>query len=63
LIDRSGGVALLARGNLAGAKSFETAACNSPNSASRYSFAMMSALIVLRRFPSHIAIAWLQACS
>jgi len=24
---------------------------------------MMSALIVLRMFPSHIAIAWSQACS
>src|SRR6202022_4586699 len=61
LIDQA--ASLLARGKLAGAKSFETAACNSCNSASRYSFAMMSALIVLRMFPSHIAIAWSQACS
>jgi hypothetical protein len=47
----------------AGAQPHEIAACNSCNSVSRYSLAMISALMVLRRFPSHIAIAWSQACS
>jgi len=39
------------------------AACSSCNSVSRNSFAMISALMVLRRLPSHMAIAWSQACS
>ena len=33
------------------------------SSVSRYSLAMISALMVLRRLPSHIAIAWSQAFS
>ena len=39
------------------------AACNSSSSVSRYSFAMISALMVERRLPSHMAMAWSQACS
>ena len=35
----------------------DIASCMSCNSASRYSLAMISALMVLRRLPSHIAIA------
>jgi hypothetical protein len=51
------------RDGCAGAQPAATAACNSSSSVSRYSFAMISALMVLRRLPSHIAIAWSQACS
>src|ERR1700716_2057185 len=55
LIDQAASV--FTRGNLAGAGLVETAACKSCTSLSRYSFAMINALIVLRRFPSHIAMA------
>jgi hypothetical protein len=61
--DRRTALVLLARGASAGAQPAATAACNSSSSASRYSFAMISALMVERRLPSHIAIAWSQACS
>src|SRR6185437_12175358 len=40
-----------------GAQPEEIVACNSMSSASRNSLAMISALIVLRRLPSHIAMA------
>src|ERR1700760_3097129 len=53
---------LLARGASAGAQPAAIAACNSSSSASRYSLAMISALMVERRLPSHIAIACSQAC-
>src|SRR6185437_12548026 len=46
-----------------GAQPKEIAACNSISSASRNSLAMISALMVLRRLPSHMAIAWSQAFS
>ena len=42
---------------LAGTQPADIAACNSSSSVSRYSFAMISALMVERRLPSHIAIA------
>src|ERR1700733_2042635 len=54
-------LSLRATGN--GAQPEEIATCNSVSSASRYSLAMISALMVERRLPSHIAIAWSQAFS
>src|SRR5829696_8232787 len=42
---------------LAGTQPAATAACNSSSSVSRYSFAMINALMVERRLPSHIAMA------
>src|SRR5215216_6508901 len=42
---------------LAGTQPAAIAACNSSSSVSRYSFAMISALMVERRLPSHIAMA------